>query len=96
MSDLAYRLRFACSEVRRKSYPLSDLIPLLCQAADMLDTHVYKKEQSGFFDVPLVVSCSDPAHNAPSMMHIPMGKGYRHVCPTCGKVQVLIGKEVTL
>lgn len=36
MSDLATRLRTACDQVRVKSYPLSDLIPLMQQAADAL------------------------------------------------------------
>lgn len=34
--DLASRLRTACTSVRRKSYPLADLIPLMQQAADAL------------------------------------------------------------
>ena len=35
---LAQRLRDACSSVRSKSYPLADLIPLMQQAADALET----------------------------------------------------------
>lgn len=35
-NDLAQRLRTACLSVRSKSYPLSDLIPLMQQAADAL------------------------------------------------------------
>lgn len=34
---LALRLRSACESVRRKEYPLSDLIPLMQQAADTLE-----------------------------------------------------------
>ncbi|WP_423459927.1 hypothetical protein [Ottowia sp. VDI28] len=37
-ATLAQRLRDACSSVRSKSYPLSDLIPLMQQAADALST----------------------------------------------------------
>ena len=37
MSNLVERLRKACEEVRRKSFPLSDLIPLLQEAADALE-----------------------------------------------------------
>jgi hypothetical protein len=33
---LAQRLRAACESVRTKRYPLSDLIPLMQQAADAL------------------------------------------------------------
>lgn len=45
--------------------------------------------KSGFFDIPeesRIQRCRDPEHNFPSMLHIPPGKGYRHVCYTCGKV----------
>ena len=35
-ADLALRLRNACTSVRSKSYPLTDLIPLMQQAADAL------------------------------------------------------------
>ena len=34
---LIERLRLACSQVRVKSYPLSDLIPLMQEAADALE-----------------------------------------------------------
>lgn len=33
----AERLRAACVEIRRKPYPIKDLVPLLQQAADDLD-----------------------------------------------------------
>lgn len=37
MTEISQRLRNACDSVRAKSYPLSDLIPLMQQAADALD-----------------------------------------------------------
>lgn len=37
MNNTAHRLREVCKEIRRKSYPIADLIPLLQQAADELD-----------------------------------------------------------
>lgn len=36
-SNTAHRLREVSKEVRRKPYPIADLIPLLQQAADELD-----------------------------------------------------------
>lgn len=44
---------------------------------------------SGFFDLPRPAICNDPAHLAPSHLYIPPGRGYRHVCPACGAVQIL-------
>lgn len=38
-NTLAEQLRDACDKVRLKSYPLSDLIPLMQKAADELDKH---------------------------------------------------------
>jgi hypothetical protein len=37
-AKVAESLRAAIDNMRRKSYPLSDLIPLMQQAADALDT----------------------------------------------------------
>lgn len=39
-ADLKTRLRNACASVRTKSYPLSDLIPLMQEAADALQTAI--------------------------------------------------------
>lgn len=36
-TDLAARLRAACADVRRKRFPIADLIPLLQQAADAVE-----------------------------------------------------------
>lgn len=36
-SNTAHRLREVCKDIRRKPLPISDLIPLLQQAADELD-----------------------------------------------------------
>lgn len=37
MSTLSSRLRQACADVRRKSEPLANLIPLMQQSADKID-----------------------------------------------------------
>lgn len=37
MNNIAIRLRAAVSSVRSKSYPLSDLIPMMQEAADRID-----------------------------------------------------------
>lgn len=52
----------------------------------------YKADKSGFFDLPKEEVCKDLSHYPPSMMSIPHGKGYRHVCPSCGKVTTIINR----
>lgn len=46
-SGLAQRLRDACANVRTKSYPLADLIPLMQQAADALAASAPAPEATG-------------------------------------------------
>ena len=54
------------------------------------------KNKGGFFDLPKQSKrCSDPSHNPPTHIHIPQGKGYRHVCPTCGNVITLIPPQIS-
>jgi hypothetical protein len=53
-----------------------------------------RRRQSGFFDLPPEAICTNPHHNPPSYIHIPYGKGYRHVCPGCGKVTEIYGNIV--
>ena len=52
------------------------------------------KEKSGFFDLDPAKICGDPKHSPPTHIHIPGGKGYRHVCPKCGKVTTIIGDRI--
>ncbi len=42
------------------------------------------KTKGGFFDLPASKRCMDRAHDFPNMLYIPPGKGYTHVCPSCG------------
>lgn len=53
-----------------------------------------KEKQSGFFDLPKQDKCLHPEHNPPSHIHIPQGKGYNHVCPSCGKEQNIIPLQI--
>lgn len=53
-----------------------------------------KKKSSGFFDLHLEKLCTNNGHNPPMFISIPAGKGYRHVCPSCGKVQLVIPHQV--
>lgn len=53
-------------------------------------------ENGGFFDLPTDNMCKDKEHNPPQYLHIPQGKGYRHVCPSCGKQQIVIPPQITL
>jgi predicted RNA-binding Zn-ribbon protein involved in translation (DUF1610 family) len=52
--------------------------------------------KSGFFDLDETPQCNHAEHDPPKYLNIPRGKGYRHVCPGCGKVTVIIPKQVTL
>lgn len=52
-------------------------------------------DKSGFFDLDNVSQCKHPEHDPPSHIHIPEGKGYRHICPACGKVSTLIPPHIT-
>lgn len=52
--------------------------------------------QSGFFKLPeRQKPCLDMAHNPPSHLYIPPGHGYRHICPSCGRMAILISPDVT-
>lgn len=53
-----------------------------------------KEKKGGFFDLDIPESCNDPEHNPPSHLHIPQGKGYRHVCPSCKKEQIIIPPQI--
>ena len=54
------------------------------------------KPRSGFFPLGRITTCRDPEHLAPSHITIPQGQGYRHVCPSCGHVQVVMPPQVFL
>jgi len=53
-------------------------------------------EKGGFFDLPKQEICNHPSHNPPQFIHIPFGKGYKHICPACGKESILIPQQITL
>ena len=53
------------------------------------------EKQGGFFDLPQDTRCKDKSHEPPTHIHIPQGKGYRHVCPSCGKVTELIPPQIS-
>ena len=42
-----------------------------------------KQKVNGFFELEPI--CNHPEHDFPTHLYIPPGKGYRHVCPNCGK-----------
>ena len=50
---------------------------------------------SGFFDLSQDTRCKDRSHEPPMHIHIPQGKGYRHVCPSCGKVTEVIPPQIS-
>ena len=43
----------------------------------------------GFFNLPHFFPCQHPEHSPPSMLHVPNGQGYRHICPKCGNISIL-------
>jgi len=51
--------------------------------------------KSGFFPLEQPSFCGHPEHEPPTHLYIPQGQGYRHVCPFCGKEQVLIQTKIT-
>lgn len=65
-------------------------------ANDALEQQAFKSKGGGFFDLPKQQTCTHPEHEAPKYIHIPQGKGYRHICPKCGRVQELIPPQITL
>lgn len=49
-------------------------------------------KRSGFEDqIPDNGYCKDLAHQPPMFLHIPAGKNYRHVCPSCGYERLIRG-----
>lgn len=54
-----------------------------------------ENKESGFYDLPQVKNCKNPSHQPPTHIHIPQGKGYRHVCPSCGKVTNLNPPQIS-
>lgn len=53
------------------------------------------EKQGGFFELPQDTRCKDKSHEPPTHIYIPQGKGYRHVCPSCGKVTELIPPQIS-
>lgn len=62
---------------------------------ELIDSGLYPKK-SGFFDLPKAKQCTHPEHEPPKHICIPQGKGYRHVCRGCGRVQDIIPPQTTL
>lgn len=65
--------------------------------------HDRQPQKGGFFPLPNFPEttkegkrCNDREHEPPIYLHIPQGQGYRHVCPSCGKVSTLIPPQITL
>ncbi len=39
--------------------------------------------------------CTSPQHNFPSMLYIPAGSSFTHVCPNCGYTVTVRGRDIT-
>ena len=54
-------------------------------------------KKSRFFDLPKEPKkCTDPDHSMPGHICIPQGKGYTHVCPSCGEETTVIPQQISL
>jgi len=81
--DRKFRDRVA--EIFRRAH--SESITMWIQLTAVCDPG-HAGNGSGFLDLPTEErACPDPRHDPPGHMVIPQGKGYRHVCPACGRVQ---------
>jgi len=63
-------------------------------ASDSINSLIGRNE-SGFFDLDEIPKCKHPEHEPPKFLHIPDGKGYKHVCPKCGKVTTIIPPQIS-
>lgn len=61
-----------------------------------MDNSWQDDDKPGFFDIGPWKNCTHPEHEPPGLLHIPPGKGYRHICPGCGRKVVLYGSSVTM
>ena len=52
-------------------------------------------KESGFFDLPQEQRCTHINHNPPSHIAIPMGKGYRHICPSCKTEFIIVPPQIS-
>ena len=57
--------------------------------------HLPEKEKSHFEDIEPYVMCTHPSHNPPTHLHIPQGKRYVHICPSCGNKQIIQPQQIT-
>ena len=57
-----------------------------------------EERRSGFVDDPIIArrNCVDPEHAPPMMIHVPYGKMYRHVCPSCGNTSYIRSNETRM
>lgn len=54
------------------------------------------KKQGGMEPIPSGAdTCTHPYHQPPTMLYIPPGQQYRHVCSGCGQERVLRGSPIS-
>lgn len=54
------------------------------------------ENNGGFYNLPQnKIYCKHPEHNPPMFLYIPQGKGYKHVCPCCGKESKLVSPQIS-
>jgi DNA repair exonuclease SbcCD ATPase subunit len=52
-------------------------------------------DKDGFFDLEKSNQCTHRSHRPPMHLHIPQGKGYKHICPNCGAQTILIPPQIS-
>lgn len=65
---------------------------------NIIDRSAHKSDnKSGFFDLEdNDRRCKHREHNPPMHLYIPPGKGYRHVCPGCGREVIMYGQNYAM
>lgn len=62
----------------------------------MKENRFYKiKQPDGVYKLPEYEFCTDPNHEPPMFISVPHGHGYKHSCPSCGKVSVIENRGPT-
>jgi hypothetical protein len=60
----------------------------------MINTENNEKK-GGFYDLPKDKICNDLNHKPPMHIYIPLGKGYKHICPSCGAITNIVPPQIS-
>lgn len=51
-------------------------------------------DESGTFKLEKRAICNDPGHGLPRDLYVLPGTGYKHVCPCCGRVDIVTNPTI--